>query len=72
MLGLEPALGNLQGAGFAGEAGCYACVRGFYRVRKEGGNQKVTGKEFIHTRGKEQGNERKGKKGKDRQEQSIA
>jgi hypothetical protein len=36
-------------------------VRGFYRVRKEGSSQKARGKEFIHARGNEQGNERKGK-----------
>jgi hypothetical protein len=49
------------------------CVRGFYRVRKEEGREKVRKKEFIHARGKEQGKERKGKKrkGKDRQEQST-
>jgi hypothetical protein len=47
------------------------CVRGFYRVRKEGSSEKVRGKEFIHTRGKEQGMERKGEKRKDRQEQNI-
>jgi hypothetical protein len=38
------------------------CVRGLYRVRKEGGSEKVRRKEFSHTGGKEEGEERKGQK----------